>query len=447
MNLKGILLGFCMLLGLTSLGQENSAIKRLITGSWEGAIIIKNAYQKIEVDFSERNGDLFALQIMDEWHPTFGEFEVPVTIDSNQNIHFNSGYGPVTFDIDAKNLELIGEVDSEDSVYVHLKKVPRKPASPYQVDKVMIESGDIQLSGHLHLPINNPTKTVVILVGGRGCFADLTEHNLYAKFLREYGIAVLAYQKRGTGESSGDCSLATIEDLANDVRFVKSYLEAHDEQFETIGVLGISAGGWTMTKAEENVDFDFMISVVGPSTSVKDQQLQSAKYGAEIYDLTQEATNHLLEYTELLFLEKPKKKEFKRTQALLELAENEGWIELLEETDVANSLEEMKNLWVVRHNFDPELVLRNFSNPFLALYGERDWIVPVTENTDLLLEYFAETPELLTTVNVYNADHGMEMESRLVQLESGLSYRHFYRVSPEVRIEIVEFLALHGYIE
>ncbi len=429
-------------------GQKKSDQAEILKGYWEGAFIRENAFQKIDIEFSEKNGEIYALQIMDEWHPTYGEFEVPVEIDSVGHIKLGTGYGDAILSLDPNNLELLGQINEDKStIKIHLKKSPDRPRADFSIEEISFNSSDVALSGHLHLPFHNPTKTAVILVGGRGCYADQTKYNLYAKFFREYGIATLAYQKRGTGNSTGSCDLATIEDLGRDAASAKAYLEARAEGFEKIGVLGISAGGWVMTKAEEFTNFDFMISVVGPSTSVREQQLQSASYGSDIFGLSTEAKSNLLLYTEMVFDSEESESSFESMNTMLKSAEDQGWIDLLEDTDKAGSVEEIKNLWVRRHGFDPKTTLENFDRPFLAIYGEKDWIVPPKENIDLLEEYFKDRPDLLTTVKAFGADHGMEMESEMVQLQGGQSYWHFYRASPEVRIEIVDFLRRYSFVE
>lgn len=442
------LLFILMLIPQIVFGQNTSQTNENLIGYWEGAFVKSNSYQKIEIEFSEVNGKIFSLQIMDEWHPTFGEFQVPVEVDSTGLISFGTGYGKAELRLDSENLEVIGYlVGFNPTISLHLKKVPNKPTPNYTIEKVSIKSEEIELNGHLHLPKINPTKSAIILVGGRGCEADETVYNLYAKFLREYGIAVLAYQKRGTGSSTGNCDLATIQDLAEDLKSVKSFLANHKMEFEQIGVLGISAGGWTMTKAEENTSFDFMISIVGPSTSVKDQQLQSANYGADFYQLETKAKQNLIQYTNLLFDVKQSKEGFDTLKSLLEKAENEGWNQLLESTDIPKSGDEINNLWVKRHNYDPKKVLENYNKPFLAIYGQRDWIVPPKENTKLLRKYFQNRQELLTTITAFNAEHGMEMEGKWIDLGQNQSYWHFYRISPEVRITIVDFLRKHDLIK
>ncbi|MEM6265808.1 MAG: alpha/beta hydrolase [Bacteroidota bacterium] len=431
-----------------SLQAQQEVTSDYLMGSWEGAFIKNNAYQKIEIDFTQRNGKIYSFQTMEEWHPSFGEFEVPVKIDSTGTIRVGTGYGMAILTLDKNNLELIGQLTGfNPSIYIHLKKVPFKPKPTYTVEPVSITSGEVTLAGHLHTPNLGEKKTAVILVGGRGCYPDDTQYSLYAKFLRKYGVSVLAYQKRGTGTSTGDCSTATIQDLANDLVQVRKYVASHPNNYQNIGVLGISAGGWTMAKAEESTNFDFMISIVGPSTSVKDQQFQSLEYGAEFYKLESEAKEHLTAYTHLTFEAEPTAKDFKKMMDLLAGAEKESWRGLLDDTDIPKDAADIKNLWVRRHNYDPQATLAHYTQPFLAIYGDRDFIVPYKENIALLETYFADRPENLQTVVAFNAEHGMETEPKWVNLGNDQSYWHFYRISPQVRIELANFLRKHALID
>lgn len=444
--MKHFLILLCLLLPAVGLAQS-PAVNKPLLGYWEGAFIKQNAYQKFEVEFSQRQDKLICLLIMEEWHPTYGESEVPVSIDSTGLIAFNTGYGRANLRFDSLNLELTGSlVGFSPAVYIHLKKGLPRPQPTYQIEPVSIASGKDTLYGHLHVPLGNQAKTAVLLVGGRGCYADATQYNLYAKVLRRYGVSVLALQKRGTGKSTGNCQTATITQLAADVVSARAFLKNHPNGYQNVGVLGISAGGWVMAKAQEMAPFDFMISVVGPATSVFDQQMQSIQYGAPYFNLSQEAIANLKAYTRLLFEGKDNKKTFAELQRLLALGTQQKWKQLLEDTDLANSQEEIKNLWVRRHNYDPKQVLQNYKKPFLAVYGQKDWIVPHQENVKQLKAYFNDRPQLLTTVVAYNADHGLEMAPKLVNVVGNYNYWHFYRVSPSLGIAIIEFLRKHAFI-
>lgn len=177
----------CALLCTTHLcGQENQkTTSEILQGHWEGAFIKSNSYQKIDIQFYKSGKGLMSLQRMTEWFPQFGEFEIPVEIDSLQNISFGTGYGKIKAKLDKRNLELIGYLDkSMPTVNIHLKKVPDPPANQYEAKAVSFKNGEFEFKGHLHQHKTLPSKTAMILIGGRGCYAGATQYDLYAQSLR-----------------------------------------------------------------------------------------------------------------------------------------------------------------------------------------------------------------------------------------------------------------------
>ena len=283
--------------------SEADSLYGILEGQWEGAFIKGNSFQKFDIQFYKKDGAMKSFQIIEDWHPQFGEFELPVEIDSLNQIRFNCGYGKAILQLDGKALELNGSIEGTvPAIYLHFKKVPNAPDADYLVDPIIIQNGDINLNGHLHQPKYGDKKTAIIIVGGRGCYAGSTRYDLYAKLLRSYGVSVVSFNKRGTGKSNGNCDQASMADLANDVSAVHDYLENHPNNYEHIGVIGSSAGGWVMAKASEKTPFAFMIGIVGPSTSVRDQQLQSMDYGLGFYKLPLASRSDLLEYTNMMLL-------------------------------------------------------------------------------------------------------------------------------------------------
>ncbi|MEL6864165.1 MAG: alpha/beta hydrolase [Bacteroidota bacterium] len=430
-------------------------VGRFLEGHWEGAFIKESSYQKFEISFYQKDSAWESLQVIEEWHPQFGEFQIAVEIDSTGRITFGSGYGPLEVQMDTSSLELSGRVkNTHPSIYVHFKKVPAPPASPYEIIPVDIPNGAVNLKGHLHYPSYTSAKTAVIIVGGRGCYAGATQYSLYAKMLNPYGISTLAYNKRGTGKSTGDCQTATIEDLAKDVVAIKKYLEAHPNGYENIGVIGSSAGGWVMMKASEYTDFDFFISLVGPSTTVREQQMQSLEEGVKEFKLSPKAREELIDYTNLVFDAKPTEKDFQQFQTLLQSAETGGWRQLLEATDIPNSRAEIPQLWVQRHGYDPSEALKKCQVPFLAIYGGKDWIVPYRENVARLEELFTgDRKKYLTTVVAPEAGHSTEFSGEYKKLPNDdpslpymQSYWRFFNVSPYPQIEMIRFLQQNNWV-
>ena len=100
----------------------------------------------------------------------------------------------------------------------------REGAAPRTARRVDIEkredvrfsNGDVQLAGTLTSPATTGKHPAVILVHGSG--AENRDYVLpFARFLVRRGMAVLGYDKRGVGGSTGDWTTASFEDLAGDV--------------------------------------------------------------------------------------------------------------------------------------------------------------------------------------------------------------------------------------
>ena len=420
-----------------------------LVGHWRGSFIKVNSSQDFQVRFYEKDGQLQSLQIMEEWHPQFGEFVLPVTIDSTNLITFRTGIGAARMRLDTAALELNGTLtDQTPTTYVHLKKIPDPPTPTYTVEAVRMRSGNDTLGGYVHRPKYAPSRTAIIIVGGRGCWTGSPKFDLYAKLLRDYNVTVLAYDKRGTGQSSGDCATATLDDLAEDVVTIRDYLRRVYPDLQHIGALGSSAGGWVVARAAELTELDFLITVVGPATSVRDQQLQSMDYGLREYKLPANSRDDLRAYTELMLDAPVTPDNFARMQALLKNAKVAGWDQLLDDTDVPADVDAMDQLWVRRHAYDPARSWRQFDGPVLAVFGERDWIVPLRENTERLRSFFPNgRTDQLHIVIAPEGGHSTEAPDQWVKLTDDHRYYRFFRVSPVLSIEVIQFLRKWNYMD
>lgn len=122
----------------------------------------------------------------------------------------------------------------------------------YSEENVIYEStiAKISLSGTLTLPITDDKCPAVILIAGYGANdRDVTGmgHKYFkvlAEYLTEQGIAVLRYDKRGVGQSTGNWAAVTSKELAGDVFAGIAYLKTRTEvDHSSIGLVGLSEGG------------------------------------------------------------------------------------------------------------------------------------------------------------------------------------------------------------
>lgn len=130
---------------------------------------------------------------------------------------------------------------------------PQTPMPPYSFDHEEVTfasaDGSVTLSGTLSLPKTGGKFPAVVLVSGSGQQNRDEEIFLHKPFLviADYfarrGIAVLRYDDRGVGHSTGDASKATTLDFANDARGAFVFLRKHHRiDRSRIGIVGHSEG-------------------------------------------------------------------------------------------------------------------------------------------------------------------------------------------------------------
>ena len=124
--------------------------------------------------------------------------------------------------------------------------------------RVMIEADDVVLGASLTIPERCPQKGCPAVVLGHGSAPSTREDlGFYRNIARKLNFAVLAYDKRGVGESSGvyhSFSIGESEQifhsLAKDMVAVTHWLsEQKNIDASRIGFLGGSQAGWIMPLA------------------------------------------------------------------------------------------------------------------------------------------------------------------------------------------------------
>jgi pimeloyl-ACP methyl ester carboxylesterase len=159
--------------------------------------------------------------------------------------------------------------------------VSTRTARRVEIEKredVRFSNHDVRLAGTLIAPAAGGKHPAIVLVHGSG--AETREHILpFARFLIRHGVAVLGYDKRGVGESTGDWNTATYEDLAGDAVAAVAYLKTRpDIDAAQIGLLGISQAGWIMPLAAVRTkDVAFLISISGAGVTPAETTIDQAR--------------------------------------------------------------------------------------------------------------------------------------------------------------------------
>lgn len=156
---------------------------------------------------------------------------------------------------------------------------PQEPVRPYpyieeNVNFVNAEAS-VTFAGTFTRPKGKNKYPVAILISGSGPQdrdETISQHKpflILADFFTRQGIAVLRYDDRGFGESTGNHSEATTYDFALDVISAITYLKTrNDVDVDKIGLIGHSEGGIIAPLAANiTQDIKFIISLAGTGIS------------------------------------------------------------------------------------------------------------------------------------------------------------------------------------
>ncbi|WP_158860250.1 alpha/beta hydrolase family protein [Lunatibacter salilacus] len=159
-------------------------------------------------------------------------------------------------------------------------QVPEKPY-PYFEEEVVFENSkaDLVLAGTFTRPIGSEKFPVVILISGSGRHdrdGSVPTHKPFlvlSDYLTRKGIAVMRFDDRGFGESTGDFSKATTADFAQDVLSAVNYLKSRkDIDIKHIGLIGHSEGGIIAPlAANQTSDISFIVTLA--ATGIKGSEV------------------------------------------------------------------------------------------------------------------------------------------------------------------------------
>lgn len=428
-----------------------------LEGFWSGAFVREGSVQIVEAEFI-REKDVWRAALFVPDYPARAPALSAVERDiASGQFSFNTIYGKATMTLDPAFREMVGGVGNNNTppLRLHLKRALRPPVRKMRTESVAFKGGGgVALAGTLVLPEGDASPTtrhpVAVLVHGRGCQGRAGYVPL-AALLARYGVAGFAYDKRGVGESKGDCAAQTFDEEVSDVLAAVEMLAARaDVDRDRIGFVSSSAGGWVVPRVASltKIPVAFVATRVGPATSVREQQLDNAKYISRDLKLKPEDEKLFFRYVELMFASGDEAAQFAEMQELLKHGERTGWGgEFLADTDVAKSAAEIKKLWVRRYNYDPREDLKKMRAPFLAVYGGADRVVPPDENVPELRRLLTEAGNTnFRVVVIPEAGHGLDQGARLQRLGGAardrmeVFYWKFGRTAPDYTGALIEFI-------
>ncbi|MFF9044258.1 alpha/beta hydrolase family protein [Streptomyces parvulus] len=247
---------------------------------------------------------------------------------------------------------------------------------------VEFRNGPVRLAGSLAVPRSGAAaRAGVVLVGGSGptdrhndtFFPPLRRH------LLEAGIAVLSYDKRGVGGSSGDWHAATLTDLATDASAALDFLRSRPGvPSATAGFFGHSEGGWVVLRAATaRDDIPWVVTNSCPATTPAVQERHAlAHHLRETPARSRADADRTLDLYDRLVEAGRRDADFATAMRLVDEAGRPPGLEFYwGEVD--------ESLWTFlkrKQDHDPAGDLRGLRCPHLALFGGEDPLVPVADS-------------------------------------------------------------------
>jgi pimeloyl-ACP methyl ester carboxylesterase len=245
-------------------------------------------------------------------------------------------------------------------------------------------NGDIQLAGTLYLPAaGDHLPAVVALWGASNPLRDMPLYQHLAQGLPPMGIAVLIFDRRGSGQSSGSYGSSFYEQLAADgvaARQALARLARIDSA--KIAFWGISQGGWlAVLAANRSAQAAFVISVSAPLVTPAEQMDFAVTNLLTAHGYSQQEIQEATQLRHVWQDYLHGKGSYAATAAALQRGERQPWFKFgYMPTAEELTKDPQTNSTRANMDYDAFAAVRAIKVPALFIYGAADPWVPVASS-------------------------------------------------------------------
>lgn len=284
---------------------------------------------------------------------------------------------------------------SDQTLELRRPQTPVKPY-PYVEEEVTFASpgAGVTLAGTLTLPKGPGPFPGVVLIAGSGpqdrdeSLANHRPFLLLADTLTRKGIAVLRYDKRGIGQSTGNPDAATTMDLAADAEAAIAFLKSRKEiDASRIGLLGHSEGAIIAPYlAGRSKDVSWLVLLAAPATNGEQTLLNQSEMIGRAGGLSDDQLDASLGFDRAAYaLVRKEKDPAALSEKLVALVKDTGLDSALPPAALETQLRMLTSPWFHFFlDYDPLPNLKLVKCPVLALYGQKDLQVSAKANLPLL---------------------------------------------------------------
>lgn len=273
----------------------------------------------------------------------------------------------------------------------------------FKEEEVTFKNGDITFAGTLSIPPKKGRHPAVVMITGSGpqnrdeSVAGFKIFKVMADYLTANGIAVLRYDDRGVGKSTGkSVNESTSDDFSTDVMAAMDFLKKRDDiNASQIGLVGHSEGGLVAPMvAAKRDDVAFIVCVAGTGVNGMEIILEQTKLimavdGEDKAKIDRDAEDGRMVMSKIVsgasddevkgVIRKMKVEEYDAMDSAGKsvIPDKNKWVE----DDVNAVFTIFSSTWMKFFlKFDPATVLEKTKCPALMLFGGLDLQVPVKQN-------------------------------------------------------------------
>ena len=249
---------------------------------------------------------------------------------------------------------------------------------PIDAIPVSIANGSVRIKGSLYRPRGHRGRLPLIALAHGSEEADRYSFGPIPLVLAANGFAVLAYDKRGSGASTGDWKAAGVEELAGDlVAAIRAVSKRPDIDTSRIAVLGTSEGGWVAPLAASRLrTIKAIVAISGGARTKGDAYVYKIRREREAVDASHASVDSAVKEAEDLVA-----------------------------ASADRVLRGTANGFDRRLSYDPSADWRGFRGPVLYMGGEADVLESGSEAADWFRRVFEQAGNADATIRLWPRAH------------------------------------------
>lgn len=401
-----------------------------ITGQWNGQIKLQGIQLRVVFNITKTGDAYSSTMTSPDQSPKPVQFTK--TIFENNILTLEMPSYKIKYICEWKDNKLVGDFEqsghkfplelSRELIEKEQIKRPQEPKKPYpyRSEDITFENKEAKviLAGTLTMPNVGNNFPVVVLITGSGPQnrdEEILGHKPFlfiADYLTKNGIAVLRYDDRGTGKSTGDFKTSTSADFEKDAQAAVDYLHTRAEiNKQKIGLMGHSEGGEIAPMlASKNKEIKFIVLLAGPGISGSKLMLLQEEKIAKASGSSESEIQKTRQINSGVFDIVMKESDMEKMK--IQIKEYLNTVKNFPEGTNADEygkliIQQVATQWMKYFlALDPSQFLQKVKCPVLAVNGAKDLQVPSKENLKAIQAVLEKNGNKKVTVKEYpNLNH------------------------------------------